>query len=426
MKKQASIPFLSRVALALAFMLVSIAETSAQVYEVFPFRQSKKHHSAEVFKYIEPKQDKNGVFSISEAAMTEAKLKTDTVELEMGTLVTLKDKGIIRYTASGFFQFFNPDQRMLASIEHEGKAYLIDPHELRFSAENPEGTENPIAPYTDIDEDSRAFYGGMFYVLIFIFIFLMWRFSRRAAKIGIRRAEEEGGLKRYNWLIGLMLALALAVGGLLVEGEIECLVRLGSDFCWIFNTSYVNDLLVILITIMLYFALRWQWGTIHAFAVGLQCFVGTKEPLPTKRIIWSIVIAAAVALLVLVLAMVFRDNETVSRYSEYALLILPSIVVLLAIISVILEVQKTTGWLLAILYALFLIIWSVGTLVVVGAFVYQIVKIIIPFLILAVFTNLIGSLKLDKPSAPMLWYDNNGMAHSSQYQRDLRNMSSGR
>ena len=421
MKTKTRISFLARAAAVLAFMLTSIVEISAQTYEVFPFRQSKKHHSAAVYKYIEPKQDNKGNFSISEAAMTEAKLKKDTTELQMGTLVMLKDKGIICYTASGFFQFFNPDRRMLASIEYEGNAYLMDPRELKFSAENPEGTENPIASYTDIDEESRSFYGGMFYVLIFLFIFLMWRFSRRAALIGISRAEEDGGLKPYNWLIGLMLFLALGVGGLLVEGEIECLVKLGSDFCWIFNTSYVNDLLVILITIMLYFALRWQWGTIHAFAVGLQCFVGTKEPLPTKRVIWSIVIAAIVALLILVLIMMFRDNAAVSSYGEYAILVVPSIVVLLAVISVILEAQKTAGWTLAVIYALFLVIWSVGTLVVVGAFVYQIVKIIIPFIILALFTNVIGSLKLDKPSAPMLWYDKNGMAHSSQYQRDLRN-----
>lgn len=402
----------------LVLMLMGITETSAQLYEISPLRQSKKHHEATVYKYIEPRQTK-GVFSISEESMTEAKLKEDSV-LDMGTLVTLKDKGIIRYAASGFFQFFSPDLRNLASIEYEGKTYLIDPHELKFSKENPEGMENPLAPYTDIKEGTRSFYRGIFYGLIVLFIFFMWRFSRRAALIGVQRAEA-GTLKPYNWLIGLMLLLSLGFGCLLVEGELECMINIGSDCLWIFNTCYVNDLQVIIISIVIYFALRWQWGTIQAFSTGLQCFVGNREPLPTKRIIWSFAIAAGIALLILIVAAIYRDNPTVANITLYALIIVPSLVVLLAIASVIIEVQKSTGWLLAILYAIFLIVWSVGTLVIAGAFVIQIVKVIIPFIILSLFTNLIGSLKLDMPSSPMLWFDDNGMAHSSQFQRNLRN-----
>ena len=87
------------------------------------------------------------------------------------------------------------------------------------------------------------------------------------------------------------------------------------------------------------------------------------------------------------------------------------------------QMKQSAGWLLTILYTLFVILWAIGTLLMVGVLIWQILKIIIPFLILMLFGKMIPGLGLDKPSSPMKWYDDNGMAHDSGMARDIRNDS---
>jgi hypothetical protein len=85
--------------------------------------------------------------------------------------------------------------------------------------------------------------------------------------------------------------------------------------------------------------------------------------------------------------------------------------------------KRSAGWILTILYTLFVILWAIGTLLLVGVLIWQILKIIIPFLVLLGFGKMIPGLGLDKPSAPMKWYDSNGGVHNSLMARDLRNQA---
>ena len=68
-----------------------------------------------------------------------------------------------------------------------GKAYYVDPIELKVSEENPEGTENPLAKYTEMRKSTRSYYRGDHLIAIWIFLWLTWRISRRASKIGLKK-----------------------------------------------------------------------------------------------------------------------------------------------------------------------------------------------------------------------------------------------
>ena len=91
------------------------------------------------------------------------------------------------------------------------------------------------------------------------------------------------------------------------------------------------------------------------------------------------------------------------------------------LISQFITMKQAAGWILSFVYLLFIILWAIGTLIIIGVFVWQFTKIIIPFLVLGGFGKMIPALKLDKPSAPMKWYDNAGGVHDSIGARDRRN-----
>ena len=176
-----------------ALMLTVVNHVAAQQYEAWPLGKSKSDTAIVVFQYAEP-EDRGGgsLYTRNEFYLHEE----DSVVMMRGTKLNLKFPKEITYQDKSLFSMFTigtPDKRPLVAVtDSTGKTYYADPYELRFSESNAEGTENPIAKYTDFK--GRQFYEGAFLFGVLFFLWMAWRMSRRASKIGLKKCYE-GTLK---------------------------------------------------------------------------------------------------------------------------------------------------------------------------------------------------------------------------------------
>ena len=172
--------------LTTTLMLIVANHTIAQEYEAWPLGNSKSDTAVVMFQYSEPEDRGNGsLFTRSEMYLVE-----DTTVIMRGTKFTLKYPKEITYQDKSIFSAFTigtPDKRPLVAVtDTTGKTYYADPYELRFSGTNAEGIEDPIAKYTDFRHPE--FYEGAFLLVVLLFLWIAWRLSRRAAKIGLKKS----------------------------------------------------------------------------------------------------------------------------------------------------------------------------------------------------------------------------------------------
>jgi hypothetical protein len=406
--------------LTTTLLLVYCSQVVAQIYEANPLGHGKRDTAIVVFKYAAPEGDKS-----LRTPVDNFYLKEDTV-LMRGTKLKMKDKVEVTYYDNGFFSMFTifaPDKRPLASMtDSTGKAYYVDPIELKFSEENPEGTENPLAKYTEMRKSTRSYYRGDHLIAIWIFLWLTWRISRRASKIGLKKYSK-GTLKRHNWLIGLLLFIAPLLYFIIVVSEIDMVTSMGSDCCWWLNGAYVGDFTRLFLILMLYMAMRWQYKMIDAYATGMEAFLCTPRYVPRKEIMFGIIVSVILFIVIFFIGMCLYTwvGATVGTVAFYIAFIAGGGMLAYTLISQFITMKQAAGWILSFVYLLFIILWAIGTLIIIGVFVWQFTKIIIPFLVLGGFGKMIPALKLDKPSAPMKWYDNAGGVHDSAGARDRRN-----
>ena len=409
--------------LTTALMLIVANHTVAQEYEAWPLGKSKTDTAIVVFQYTEP-EDRGGgaLYTKSDIYLHEE----DSVVMMRGTKLKLKFPKVITYQDKSLFSMFTistPDKRPLVAVtDTTGKTYYADPYELRFSESNAESTENPIAQYTDFK--GRDYYEGAFLLGILFFLWLAWRLSRRAAKIGMKK-NAMGTLKRHYWLIGLLLFIAPIFSFFSIILEIDAITKLGEDCCWWLNGAYVGDFQRFFNIFLLFLAVRWQYKTIDAYATGMEAFLCSSEAVPRQQLLYNILIAVGLfaGLAFVGICLYGWVSHTVGTVVLYIAAIAGIGYLLYSLFAMFIQMKQSAGWILSILYTLFVILWAIGTILMVGVLIWQILKIIIPFIILMMFGKMIPALGLDKPSAPMKWYDSNGMAHDSQMARDLRNQA---
>lgn len=407
--------------LTTALMLTVANHAAAQQYEAWPLGNGKTDTAIVVFHYTEP-EDRGGgsLYTKSEDYLHEE----DSVVMMRGTKLTLKFPKEITYQDKSFFSMFTistPDKRPLVAVtDSTGKNYYADPYELRFSESNAEGTENPIAKYTDFK--GRNYYEGAFLIGILFFLWMAWRLSRRAAKIGLKK-NAMGTLKRHNWLIGLLLFIAPFFAFITIILEIDAVRELGEDCCWWLNGAYVGDFQRFFNIFLLFLAVRWQYKTIDAYATGMEAFLCSSEAVPRQQMLYNILIAVVLfaGLAFVGICLYGWVSHTVGTVVIYIAAIAGIGYLLYSLFAMFIQMKQSAGWILTILYTLFVILWAVGTILMVGILIWQILKIIIPFIVLMVFGKMIPALGLDKPSPPMKWYDSAGGVHDSQMARDLRN-----
>lgn len=409
--------------LTTAFMLTAANSTFAQVYEACPLGNGKTDTAIVVFQYTEPEDRGAGnLYTRPEDYLH----KEDSVVMMRGTKLTLKFPKEITYQDKSLFSMFTlgaPDKRPLVAVtDSTGKDFYADPYELRFSESNAEGTENPIAKYTEFKH--RSFYEGGFLFGILFIIWLAWRLSRRASKIGLKKYHF-GTLKPHNWLIGLLLIIAPFFTFIATILEISAVKELGWDCCWWLNGAYIGDFQRFFNIFLLFLAVRWQYKTIDAYATGMEAFLCSSGAVPRQQLMYNILISVAVfAVLAFIGACLYGwVGSTLGTVVMYIAAIAGGGYLLFSLGSVFIQMKQSAGWIISILYSLFVILWAIGTILMVGVLIWQILKIIIPFIILLMFGKMIPSLGLDKPSPPMKWYDENGGVHDSMMARDLRNQA---
>lgn len=406
--------------LTTTLMLIVANHTIAQEYEAWPLGNSKSDTAVVMFQYSEPEDRGNGsLFTRSEMYLVE-----DTTVIMRGTKLTLKYPKEITYQDKSIFSMFSigtPDKRPLVAVtDTTGKTYYADPYELRFSGTNAEGIEDPIAKYTDFRHPE--FYEGAFLLVVLLFLWIAWRLSRRAAKIGLKKYAD-GTLKPHNWLIGLLLLIAPIFVFFTIVLEIGIVTSLRGDCCWWLNGAYVGEFQRFFNIFLLFLAVRWQYKTIDVYATGMEAFLCTDNAVPRQQFMYVIMISAALLAGIGIVGLCLYGwvSHTVGTIFFYIAAIASMGYLAYSLLVIFMQMKQSAGWLLTILYTLFVILWAIGTLLMVGVLIWQILKIIIPFLILMLFGKMIPALKLDKPSAPMKWYDSAGGVHDSQMARDLRN-----
>ena len=406
--------------LTTTLMLIVANHTIAQEYEAWPLGNSKSDTAVVMFQYSEPEDRGNGsLFTRSEMYLVE-----DTTVIMRGTKLTLKYPKEITYQDKSIFSMFSigtPDKRPLVAVtDTTGKTYYADPYELRFSGTNAEGIEDPIAKYTDFRHPE--FYEGAFLLVVLLFLWIAWRLSRRAAKIGLKKYAD-GTLKPHNWLIGLLLLIAPIFVFFTIVLEIGIVTSLRGDCCWWLNGAYVGEFQRFFNIFLLFLAVRWQYKTIDVYATGMEAFLCTDNAVPRQQFMYVIMISAALLAGIGIVGLCLYGwvSHTVGTIFFYIAAIASMGYLAYSLLVIFMQMKQSAGWLLTILYTLFVILWAIGTLLMVGVLIWQILKIIIPFLILMLFGKMIPALSLDKPSAPMKWYDSAGGVHDSQMARDLRN-----
>jgi len=407
--------------LTTALMLIVANRVVAQEYEAWPLGKSKTDTAIVVFKFTEP-EDRGGgsLYTRSGVYLQEE----DSVVMMRGTKLKLKFPKEITYQDKSLFSMFTigtPDKRPLVAVtDSTGKTYYADPYELRFSESNVEGTENPIAKYTDFK--GRGYYEGAFLIGILFFIWVAWRLSRRASKIGMKK-NAMGTLKRHNWLIGVLLFIAPISSFFAIILEIDVVIKLGEDCCWWLNGAYIGEFQRFFNIFLLFLAVRWQYKTIDAYATGMEAFLCSSEAVPRQQMLYNILISVAIfaGLALIGICLYGWVSHTVGTVVLYIAAIAGIGYLLFSLFAMFIQMKQSAGWILTILYTLFVILWTVGTILMVGVLIWQILKIIIPFIVLMMFGKMIPALGLDKPSPPMKWYDTAGGVHDSIMARDLRN-----
>ena len=409
-----------RIIAALLLMAVGAAKLSAQIYEACPIGNAKSDTAIVVYQYAKPESGgTKNLYTPSGFYLNE-----DSVVMLRGTKLTLKDQQEVIFFDKSFFSMFTifaPDKRPLASVTDSlGRTFYVDPVELKFSSENAAETTNPLSKYTDMR--NREFYEGAFLFAIFIMIWITWRISRRAMMIGLKKFDN-GTLKPHYWLIGLLLILAPFFAFLTTVLEIGIIDELKEDCCWWLNSAYVGDFMRFVNIFLFFLAVRWQYKTIDAYATGMEAFLCTDKAVPRKELMSAIVMAIAVTAVLVIIGLCLYGwvSHTAGTVVFYIAAIAGVGILGFSLLSMFVQMKQSAGWLLSIAYTLFVIMWAVGTLLMVGVLVWQIVKIIIPFVVLAFFGKMIPALKLDKPSSPMAWYDDAGGVHRSAGERDRRN-----
>lgn len=409
--------------LTTALLLTVTNYIAAQQYEAWPLGNGKTDTAIVVFQYTEP-EDRGGgsLYTKSEDYLHEE----DSVVMMRGTKLTLKFPKVITYQDKSLFSMFTistPDKRPLVAVtDSTGKTYYADPYELRFSPSNAEGTENPIAKYTEFK--GRHFYEGAFLICIFFFMWVAWRLSRRASKIGMKK-NAMGTLKRHNWLIGLLLFIVPFIVFINVVLEIDAVTKLGEDCCWWLNGAYVGDFQRFFNIFLLFLAVRWQYKTIDAYATGMEAFLCSGKAVPRQQMLFNILISVVIfAVLAFIGVCLYAwVGHTFGTVVLYISAIAGIGYLLYSLFAMFIQMKQSAGWFLTILYTFFVILWAIGTILMVGVLIWQILKIIIPFIILMLFGKMIPALGLDKPAPPMKWYDNAGGVHDSAMARDLRNQA---
>lgn len=401
-------------------LMLTIANiVHAQTYEAWPLNDGKTDTAIVVFQYSEPEDRGSGaLYTRSEQYLLE-----DTV-LMRGTKLSLKFQKEITYQDKSIFSMLSigvPDKRPLVAVtDSTGKDYYADPYELRFSELNSKGAENPIAKYTEFK--NKSYYEGAFLIGVLFFLWIAWRLSRRAAKIGIKK-NAKGTLKRHDWLIGLLLVLAPFFAFMTIVMEMDIVFKLREDCCWWLNGAYVGEFQRFFNIFLLFLAVRWQYKTIDAYATGMEAFLCSSNAIPRQQLMYAILTGVGLFAGIALLGMCLYGwvSATVGTITFYLAAIVGIGYLGYSLLGTFIQMKQSAGWLLTILYTLFTIMWAIGTLLMVGVLIWQILKIIVPFLILMLFGKMIPALKLDKPSAPMKWYDSAGGVHDSQMARDLRN-----
>ena len=157
----------------------------------------------------------------------------------------------------------------------------------------------------------------------------------------------------------------------------------------------------------------------------MEAFLCSSGAVPRQQLMYNILISVAVfAVLAFIGACLYGwVGSTLGTVVMYIAAIAGGGYLLFSLGSVFIQMKQSAGWIISILYSLFVILWAIGTILMVGVLIWQILKIIIPFIILLMFGKMIPSLGLDKPSPPMKWYDENGGVHDSMMARDLRNQA---
>ena len=403
--------------LSLAMMMSFIMVANAQTYEVVPLGDEKSDSLIQAYKYEAPSKGGTtlwtpGNFDLKKEA-----------KIPRGALVSLKDKGVVWDTDGGFFSTLSldPDKRPIASVTYEGKTYYVDPHELKFSETNPEGTQNPLAKYTDIDY--RSYYSSRMIIRIFVMIILMWISCSIAVRIG-RKKLEKGKLKPHNKWIALFLGIAILFALVVCVSEILCVVKMGKECGWWLNSGYVGDGLRFVNIFLLYFALSRQQRIINTFGDGMEYFLCTDKVVPRGEFLKMLIITVILFVVFMVAGLILYTRiHWLAITCFWIAGIAPLLIIIIGLLSTFLGIKEAGGWFVSIAYTLFIVLWSVATILLLGFFIWQFLRFIIPFLIITVFCQFMPTTSMMGPPSVsgMKFYDSNGGVHDNVMSRDLRN-----
>ena len=173
----------------------------------------------------------------------------------------------------------------------------------------------------------------------------------------------------------------------------------------------------------MFLAVRWQYKTIDAYATGMEAFLCSGKAVPRQQMLFNILISVVIfAVLAFIGVCLYAwVGHTFGTVVLYISAIAGIGYLLYSLFAMFIQMKQSAGWFLTILYTFFVILWAIGTILMVGVLIWQILKIIIPFIILMLFGKMIPALGLDKPAPPMKWYDSAGGVHDSIGERDRRN-----
>lgn len=393
--------------LLLAIMLP--AHAAAQKYVITPFKSK-----AQLYEYAEPDKasPRYGVYF--------EELKP-ALELEEGTVVELHDSCLVRseFDSNAFadmmMTLLSSQGVNVVSVDYEGKTYYIEPAEMAWSEENPEDAKPPrsIRSHTDKSSTYRFFMTGKPFFITFFLIIAAWLLSIFAMYKAESMAQK-GGLQKGNKLFGALLIAIPLLLCISLALEVIGFISATSDLFWWMDTTYVGLFKMIIFLLMFVWAIRQQFNIVGGYNSILECYIGRNTNVKYKAIIYGSLIGMAIAVGAFIYAGTsLQHNHDLQNTVIAGGLIAMCAITLISIAITSITAIKAAGWLYGTLYALFLLLWSVGCIIGGAFLIWQILRVIIPILILTFFFNmpLTGG---GGSTGSKLFFDSKGWGHVSQ------------
>lgn len=357
-------------------------------------------------------------FSYKKSASHNVEITGDPISLDNGTTVILKDTNIYHTSLveSILLQFTSTDEYYdFVIIEYEGEKYLMEPHDLKFDERNnEEGTINVLEEYNY--GPLRRFYNGITpFVLIFTLLLASMICIRRAKNSTLEVADK------------LLLAVPI-LSGLAVVLEIVGAFSAGGEMFWWLDKARYGMWRSLFRLIPFVGAAYMQFRGMKMFMIAIQaryCDDEEADDISIKPLLLTFILGAvAIVASVLIIAGKLQSDILVLFVLAIELVIMGYFVRRASK-----QYQEILGKKMGIIFATYAFIWTFGAIVATIFYIWGVLKVIIPLLLLLA----IGGVLFTVGATPMAavggtvtrFLDRRGGEHATQGDAERANRAMG-